>query len=980
MSFDIEGARAAGYSDAEITQFLAEDHSTSFDVKGALAAGYSPGEVVGELSRHPAYAAGKDELERAATSPAANHFTTAMSRGDYERQFLATNPQASRTALNAVLAQYDQQADARAKAADAVQKAASPTPAATPEEWFNDRLNARLQGKPKGVVPQLPARISPDMPDTDTTAAAAAAHGANASTFDTVAGNLTGGALNTLTGALASGAHMVGADEYGDEIDAGRAEIQARQQQLGGATMTGKVAGLVGGILPALAVPEGAVEQLVGNAGLFAKPAFDDTLKAKLAEGYSRPLALAHAAEAFGINLFMPTVASRGAGAIVKGLGQAEAAGLRGAAVGLGQAAGEGVGFSALNTVADKGTDVIAGQKNDRAWLDPEDMAVQALGFGALRAGHMVTHAAGGMIGTAQEARARAAVADIGRASNVDDAIAAASAAVSATPSTDNVADLLRSIRPLDEAAAAAPTPTDPMGRVEPTLGEVPPPDAAGAGMLDTPAPQDTPADHFEAARAAMLPDLAERAPSAPDIVAAREPAAATKDLPAPPPASAPDEWRAFPPESGTLGIPRAEMPQIQAEHRGAMTNFLNARGIAHEQVELPADSLKPTQAEFSTAKVQKAREHQGGERSILVSSDGHVLDGHHQWLAAAAKGEPVKAIRLDAPIDKLLEHVKEFPSATTAEGGVHSTADAIPRFQPHEVEDAKGKKIPGLSAEFDNGRGSIGVMELGIKDQRLYPTWVDSGLLDAFSPESSKGSTGGRVRAMYEHAIAEADKRGLQFTSDSSVATNAARIYESLAKRGYEVEKNPAARLAQPPEVITSRWLTDDGSPVFTVKRERAAAQAEPVPEHLGAAPKTKLSIGKLPNSAEPVTVRDGVVHIGEYPAQDFETGNDITVPAGATPQQIKEALTQAGAIGRGNKVFGMPKDATAPADQAAVALERNGGVPRTFLKKMKVDHDIYIEDEGRWHTAKIAADKALKSVREDISNLEAMLNCMKG
>jgi hypothetical protein len=78
-------------------------------------------------------------------------------------------------------------------------------------------------------------------------------------------------------------------------------------------------------------------------------------------------------------------------------------------------------------------------------------------------------------------------------------------------------------------------------------------------------------------------------------------------------------------------------MPQIKAEHRGAMVNFMNARGIAHQEETVPAASLKPTQAEFSREKVQKALGYEGGDRSILVSQDGHVLDGHHQWMAARA-------------------------------------------------------------------------------------------------------------------------------------------------------------------------------------------------------------------------------------------------------------------------------------------------------------------------------------------------------
>ena len=53
--------------------------------------------------------------------------------------------------------------------------------------------------------------------------------------------------------------------------------------------------------------------------------------------------------------------------------------------------------------------------------------------------------------------------------------------------------------------------------------------------------------------------------------------------------------------------------------------------------------------------------EFEGGNRSILVSNDNHVLDGHHQWLAAREKGEPVKVIRLNAPIEQLVPLAKEM-------------------------------------------------------------------------------------------------------------------------------------------------------------------------------------------------------------------------------------------------------------------------------------------------------------------------------
>lgn len=134
--------------------------------------------------------------------------------------------------------------------------------------------------------------------------------------------------------------------------------------------------------------------------------------------------------------------------------------------------------------------------------------------------------------------------------------------------------------------------------------------------------------------------------------------------------------WAAFSPESGTAGVPRAEMPQIKAEHRGAMVNFMNARGVAHQEETLPASSLKPTQAEFSREKVARAKGFEGGNRAVLVSADNHILDGHHQWMAAREKGEDVRAIRLNAPIRDLIGLAHDFPSSTKA-GGASGPAES---------------------------------------------------------------------------------------------------------------------------------------------------------------------------------------------------------------------------------------------------------------------------------------------------------------
>lgn len=159
-------------------------------------------------------------------------------------------------------------------------------------------------------------------------------------------------------------------------------------------------------------------------------------------------------------------------------------------------------------------------------------------------------------------------------------------------------------------------------------------------------------------------------------------------------------EWQAFDSGSGTLGIPRAEMPQVKAEHRGPMVNFLAARGVTHREGMVPADTLKPTQAEFSPERVARARE-SNSDRSILVSSDGYVLDGHHQWLAAREKGDNVKAIVLDAPIRDLLPLVHEFPSSLVDTSSASETAKVEPKTAETASIQPKTESEQAKSAQY---------------------------------------------------------------------------------------------------------------------------------------------------------------------------------------------------------------------------------------------------------------------------------------
>jgi hypothetical protein len=183
----------------------------------------------------------------------------------------------------------------------------------------------------------------------------------------------------------------------------------------------------------------------------------------------------------------------------------------------------------------------------------------------------------------------------------------------------------------------------------------------------------------------------------------------------------------------------------------------------------------------------------------VLVSSDGYVLDGHHQWLSRMQAGAPIKAIVFNAPIADLLPLAKEFPSA---------------------------KAAPALAA----------------------PAAADATATPASAPAAVPAVPGGQDR--------------------------------------------PAA--------------------VDAVGQPAAAVAAAPKP----------LSVGRTPQTATPVTVRDGVVHIGEDPALNYDTAEPIKVPAGASDAQIRQALKDGGALSSKQRFYGGNQQAApAPAPAAAAA-----------------------------------------------------------
>lgn len=120
--------------------------------------------------------------------------------------------------------------------------------------------------------------------------------------------------------------------------------------------------------------------------------------------------------------------------------------------------------------------------------------------------------------------------------------------------------------------------------------------------------------------------------------------------------------------------IPRERMPQIptDAATMGKFMEFLRSKGMTARLEQHDPRALQATQNQLEGSKVGKAaaklaspaaREH---SRAILVSQHLEVADGHHHWAATAVhasthRGYKVNALRINAPIDRLLSAMHEF-------------------------------------------------------------------------------------------------------------------------------------------------------------------------------------------------------------------------------------------------------------------------------------------------------------------------------
>ncbi|MBI1684465.1 GNAT family N-acetyltransferase [Caulobacter hibisci] len=106
---------------------------------------------------------------------------------------------------------------------------------------------------------------------------------------------------------------------------------------------------------------------------------------------------------------------------------------------------------------------------------------------------------------------------------------------------------------------------------------------------------------------------------------------------------------------------------------------------------------------------------------------------------------------------------------------------------------------------------------------------WIEPGRVRIERAELPAAARGrGLGVRLYQQAITEARTRGVDLVSDQEVSADAQRVWASLERRGYAVERNP---LATTTDGQAGLLKTPDGSPVYRIAAEALAPAAQAAP-----------------------------------------------------------------------------------------------------------------------------------------------------
>ena len=179
-----------------------------------------------------------------------------------------------------------------------------------------------------------------------------------------------------------------------------------------------------------------------------------------------------------------------------------------------------------------------------------------------------------------------------------------------------------------------------------------------------------------------------------------------------------PDDEDVIELDSGLM-LSRTELPQIKSSDVPEFMQWLETQGVGSENItNFDPQNLTPVQKEINLDKVagmvaKKGLDSLANDKPLMVSSDDHLIDGHHRWYALIDSEYPtVNIIKIDMPALELISTMKDWDKTSfkdiTNEGG---------------ITEMVGKVLNYLLAETDAYDRVKGKYVLDLKNMSVLPT-----------------------------------------------------------------------------------------------------------------------------------------------------------------------------------------------------------------------------------------------------------------
>jgi len=125
-----------------------------------------------------------------------------------------------------------------------------------------------------------------------------------------------------------------------------------------------------------------------------------------------------------------------------------------------------------------------------------------------------------------------------------------------------------------------------------------------------------------------------------------------------------------MPPKGSGLGISRIKMPQVRSADYEEYVEYLADQNITFKAKDVDPNDLKPIQREFNIISVDRAFKKMleiipGAKlKSIIISKDNFIVDGHHRWIAHVNAKRKISVVQASVNMKELLSATNAYPKS----------------------------------------------------------------------------------------------------------------------------------------------------------------------------------------------------------------------------------------------------------------------------------------------------------------------------